>query len=251
MLIAEIGLNHLGYAYQAKEYIKTLANTDVEGITLQVREPEYYVNIPKSEYTLTLEEYTEIADLIKTNNKKIGIAIADINMIDFFESINIDFYKVIRNDMLNDKLIKKLIKTNKKLIISTGTCSEQEISKFIKKYKTDNITLNHTQLSYDIEDCNLLAIQKMKEKYKCDISFGNHCRDLSIIYMALCYKPSDILFYVKGSDAYRRAVYKVDSYPDNEHAIEVDNVKEFIDSITYLKKAIGTGIKQQMEIKIK
>ena len=98
--------------------------------------------------------------MIKTNNKKIGIAIADINMIDFFESINIDFYKVIRNDMLNDKLIKKLIKTNKKIIVSTGTCSEQEINKFIKKHKSNNITLNHTQLSHEIEDCNLLAIQK-------------------------------------------------------------------------------------------
>ena len=107
MLIAEIGLNHLGYAFQAQEYIEKLVKTDIEGITLQVREPEYYVNIPKSEYTLTLEEYTKLTDLIKTNNKKIGIAIADINMIDFFESINIDFYKVIRNDMLNDKLIKK------------------------------------------------------------------------------------------------------------------------------------------------
>ena len=251
MLIAEIGLNHLGYAFQAQEYIEKLVKTDIEGITLQVREPEYYVNIPKSEYTLTLEEYTKLTDLIKTNNKKIGIAIADINMIDFFESINIDFYKVIRNDMLNDKLIKKLIKTNKKIIVSTGTCSEQEINKFIKKHKSNNITLNHTQLSHEIEDCNLLAIQKMKEKYKCNISFGNHCKDLSVIYMALCYQPLDILFYVKGNDAFINSVSKVDNYPDNEHAIKIDHVDEFIKSIIYIKKAIGTGVKKQMEIKIK
>ena len=40
MLIAEIGLNHLGYAFQAQEYIEKLVKTDIEGITLQVREPE-------------------------------------------------------------------------------------------------------------------------------------------------------------------------------------------------------------------
>jgi len=160
MLIAEIGLNHLGNTTLAKKYIKSLVNTEIDGITLQVRESDYYINNPK--FKLTKNLYQELINLAKQYDKQIGIAIADINMIDFFESLNIDFYKVIRNDITNKKLITKLISTNKKLIISTGLSSENDIQNFINEFGTKNITLNHTQLSYDPKDCNLSAIKVMK-----------------------------------------------------------------------------------------
>ena len=153
MIIAEIGLNHLGSIRKAKKLISKLVLTDVDAVTFQVREPEY-----KTSYKLPDWFYQSLKDFLDSYNKQFGIAIADIDKVDFVESINVDFYKVIRNDILNTKLIDKLIATGKKIIVSTGTCSEQDIQKFIKKYKNNNIVLNHTQLSYDINDCNLNAI---------------------------------------------------------------------------------------------
>jgi len=243
MIITEIGLNHLGSCNLAKTYIKELIDTCVDGITLQVRESEFYVNKPY--LSLTNTEYIEIIQLIKTKNKKAGIAIADENMIDFFESINVDFYKVIRNDMLDDELMKKLISTNKKLIVSTGTCSQEEIDEFVSKYNTENITLNHTQISYDVKDCNLSAIQTMRSRFGTNISYGSHCDNHNVLYMSVAYQPSDILFYVKGWNA------KEKTWPDDKHAISLKNVKQLVDDLKNLSKAIGTGIKDKMEIKIK
>ena len=42
MIIAEIGLNHLGREHLVESYIDKLIDTDVDAVTLQVREPEYY-----------------------------------------------------------------------------------------------------------------------------------------------------------------------------------------------------------------
>lgn len=239
MIIAEIGLNHLGSRTLAEIYTKQLILANVDGITLQVREPEYYWKNPH----LKFSDYESVCKQIHLAKKKFGIAIADTNLVDFFEKINVDFYKVIRNDMLNDKLIKKLISTNKKLIISTGTCSEKEIQTFIDNYKGANITLNHTQLSYNIEDCNLSAINTLKSKFGVDISYGSHCVNHHVLYMSLCYKPSDILFYIKGSKGFE--------YPDNHHAIVIDKVPKVVKNLKSLSKSIGSGFKNKMEIKIK
>ena len=82
----------------------------------------------------------------------------------------------------------------------------------------------------------------IKKKYNCKISFGNHCHNHNVLYMSLCYNPSDILFYVKGSDTLR--------YPDDKHAIPLEMVHSFINNLINLRKAIGIGNKERMEIKI-
>jgi|9_EtaG_2_1085328.scaffolds.fasta_scaffold00645_10 N,N'-diacetyllegionaminate synthase len=247
MIIAEIGINHLGCVERCKSFINKLVNTNVDGITLQVREPEYYVE--NTNYKLEDSDYIELIKLIHSYDKKVGIALADISKIDIFESIGVDFYKVIRNDITNRTLIKKLIETNKKLIISTGTSSDSDIENFTKYIDTEHwnistdITLNHTQLSNDVEDCNLRAIEILYNKYPFNVSYGNHCSNHIVLYMSLCYKPSDILFYIKGDDG--------EIYPDDKHAILLSDVVDVTNNIINLSKAIGSGIKKQMKIKIK
>ncbi len=242
MIIAEVGLNHLGYTHVIDDYIHTLTQTKVDGITFQIREEEYYKKKP--ELKLLDSQYKKIAKSIKSANKKFGIAIADINKIDFLESIDIDFYKVIRNDITNKELMKKLVATGKELIVSTGLSSDKDIENFINEFGTKNITLNHTQLSHDPEDCNLLAIQNMKEKYNCNISFGSHCDNVNVLYMSLCYNPSSILFYVKADS------FGV-QFPDDEHAIFLRDIYMVLNNISELSSAIGTGTKQKMKNKIK
>tara|TARA_R110001583_G_scaffold1210_8_gene10138 strand:- start:2562 stop:3314 length:753 start_codon:yes stop_codon:yes gene_type:complete len=250
MIIAEIGLNHLGLYKRANLYVKKLLTTEIDAITLQVRESAYYTGTRQS-YLLEQQDYERISKLIHSKNKKFGIAIADATQIDFFESIKVDFYKVIRNDMLNDYLIEKLVNTNKKIIVSTGTCSDIEIEEFIAKYKDANITINHTQLSYDIEDCNLSAISRLHDQYKINVSYGNHCSNHKVLYMAPAYKPSDILFYVKGFVKHLSWQVLNEPWPDDEHAILITNVKQLAYDLKILSKAIGTGDKHKMEIKIK
>ena len=242
MIIAEIGLNHLGYLHIANDCLSSLLESSIDGITLQIREKEYYESNPS--YELSDNEYKKIARRIKKENKKFGVAIADINKIDFLESIDTDFYKVIRNDITNKELMKKLVATGKQLIVSTGLSSDEDIKSFINEFGTKNITLNHTQLSHDIKDCNLLAIKLMNDRYNCNISFGSHCDNINVLYMSLCYNPSSILFYVKPDS------FGI-QFPDDEHAIFLKDVSMIVNNIKTLTNAIGTGIKQKMKNKIR
>ena len=43
MIIAEVGINHLGRVESAHIYVDKLAETDIDGISFQVREKEYYL----------------------------------------------------------------------------------------------------------------------------------------------------------------------------------------------------------------
>jgi len=242
MIIAEVGRNHLGVIESAYAYINKLAETSIDAITFQVREREYYLLPEKKQYIWNTDEYVKLSYHVKKQDKKFGIALADHSLVDFFESINTDFYKVIRNDINNNQLISKLIDTGKKIFLSTGMCSEGDILNFIQKYgKPKNVILNHTQLSNSVTDCNLKAIQDMK-KYGFKVSYGTHCENKNVLYMSLCFDPCDIMFYVKSCDILK--------YPDNKHAIKLEEVESVIYNLISLRGSIGQATKQKMKNKI-
>jgi len=192
-IITEIGLNHMGKKHLAVQYINKLLESEVDGISFQVREPSFYEREEKKHLRLADEEYSFLSNIIKSSKRQFGVAIADIEKISFFESIDTDFYKIIRNDMTDEALVKKLLETGKKVIVSTGLSSEQDIELFLQKYANyKNFILNHTQLSYEETDCNLKAIEGLREKYHIPVSFGSHCSNHNVLYMSLCFAPTDI-----------------------------------------------------------
>ncbi len=243
MIIAELGLNHLGNPDLAESYISILSKCDVDGISFQVREKEYYERDNKKQLKFSDKNYIDFSRSIKESNKKFGVAIADIEKIDFFESINTDFYKIIRNDITNTNLVKKILSTGKKVIVSTGLSSENDIDLFLSQFgEYKNFVLNHTQLSYEEKDCNLKAISSLRDKYNVPISFGSHCSNINVLYMSLCFNPSDILFYVKLNNKIK--------YPDDKHAVTLNDCSSFLNNIKMLQSAVGSGKKQKLINKI-
>ena len=97
-------------------------------------------------------------------------------------------------------------------------------------------------MSYSVEDCNLKAIADLREKNNVPVSFGTHCSNPDILKMALCYEPSDILFYIKGEEDVE--------YPDHKHSIKINEVGSLVDKIRQAELSIGTGKKVEMKNKI-
>ena len=244
MIIAELGFNHLGNLDIANQYVDALIECDVDAITFQVREKEH------REANLSLylndDSYKNLFLKIKNSGKKLGVALADTDYVSFFENLDVDFYKVIRNDISNKKLINLLMITGKQIFVSTGMSSKKDIENFISfidqsTKKRNQFKLVHTQLSNALEDCNLKSIQEMKG-YGLDVAYGHHCGDVTAIFMALCYNPSDLLFYVKGSPDFQ--------YTEDSHAIQIDQIQDLIKKIHRYNDAVGTGVKMSMNNKI-
>ena len=241
MLVAEIGLNHCGKIDYADTYLETLFSNAPDAITFQIREPEYY-QTPENKALLLPDDYYQHAiKKIKKRNLKFGVALSDPERIRFFNDLGVDFYKVIRNNFANNLLVHELLSTGKHIFVSTGMASLKEIEEFVEKYRLnkDQITLIHTQLTHSMEDVQLKAIQKMKQKFQLPVAFGCHAPNLNVIYMSLVLEPSDIFFYVRGNSV------KI-HHADQEHAVPLSFYSEFRSNIKSLTSALGTGEKITM-----
>ncbi|QDP62155.1 MAG: putative NeuB family protein [Prokaryotic dsDNA virus sp.] len=239
MIVAEIGLNHMGCEKYLMDYVKHLIDSPVDAITLQIREEKFYKNTNFGDLTLEQSVYDKVHKIVSSNKKKFGIAISDLSYLSYFND-KVDFYKVLSKDLNNDEIMNKLInQVDKPIFVSTGLSSCDEINLFINKIKVDkkkNISLIHTRLSNRVEDTNLKAIEKMKKQFKLPVAFGNHCENPMVTYAALAFEPSAIFLYIKGN--------KTIQHPDNNHAILLKDIREYSTNIKQIVKSIGNGHKE-------
>jgi len=238
MLICEIGLNHLGSSKWSDVILHHVLDSKIDAITFQIRENQFYEN---GFAFLKLDEnyYSQAIKKVKSRAKKFGIALSNLDYLSFFESLGTDFYKILSKDITNLDFLQKFRQnTNKDIYLSTGTSSEKDINKALEILGRKT-TLIHTQLTNDINQVNLKAIFTMKSKFKVPVAFGNHCDNFNILYACLGYEPSDIFFYVKGSDDFE--------YPDDKHSIPLNRVNEVANNIKCLSRSLGDGVKKEMK----
>ena len=240
MIICEVGLNHMGNIKYANEYIDKIIKAKADGILFHIREKSFYDANPK--LLLPDKFYVDAIKKVKKHNLKFGITLADPDKIEFCKKIGVDFYKIFSRDILEEKLIKKIVLTKKKIFVSTGISNINEIKKFIDiiKNKKKQITLVHTYLDKDISKVNLKAIPLLKEQFKMNVAYGNHAENYLVIYLCIAFQPSDILFYVKGS--------KHRKHIDDFHAVRLDKLQSFIGNLKILPNALGNKNKIKLKI---
>jgi len=241
MIIAEIGLNHMGSELMAMKMLKKLVKKKIDAVTFQIKKPSFYTEDRPYKRKLSNDFYKRAIEYTHRNNKLIGFAIADKNMVHVLNHGGADFWKTISSDFSNYNLHRKLQKTGKVTYVSTGFSNEKEIIRISKKLR--NIVLIHTQKSNLIEDCNLKAISRLSECTKIKVAFGLHCSDILALYLSIAFEPADMFFYIKEDP-------KI-IYPDDQHAILIRNLDGILEKITKLRKTIGDGIKVKGIDKIK
>ncbi len=236
-IVVEIGLNHLGSEGRALRALESALKTPIDAVTFQIREKSYY-NKRKNTAPLSNEFYKKAAKITRDTGKAFGMAICDIDVIDFFTEINVDFWKTLSWDLGNEGLQGRLQKTGKKTYISTGISGMDDILNVAKKYK--NIVFIHTQLSQNIEDVNLKAIRTIREITFLPVAFGLHCGNKDVLKVSLAYEPEAIFFYVKESN--------LPSLPDDDHAVDINDIENTVKELRSLEKTIGTGTKAAAEM---
>ena len=237
MIIAEIGVNHLGKIRIANNFVKRLIKTEVDAITFQIlssdRMNELQIdNLPETFYVEKIKE-------IKNAKKKVGIAISDENFINFFKKQKIDFWKVLSVDFYNKNLITNLKKTNKSIYLSTGFSSNKEIID-IKKI-SNKIKFIHTNLSHDIRNANLSAISRLQKTTNRQIAYGLHCDNHNVLYASVTYNPESIFFYVKNK--------KLNTIYDDKHAIDLNELNTILKNLIGIKKSLGNSKKIKYAMK--
>ena len=253
LIFAEIGLNHLGTEAYAKQYLKILLKTSIDGVTFQIKKESFYKNLElyynskdRSFYKKIREKifyinlfkkkkfqnlrlsnnfYKYAARVCKKNKKLLGFAVADIKKINFLHKCKIDFLKILSDDFNNINLIKKALRScAKSILISTGFSGEKKIKKLFNKIKSKKkIILIHTRFSNTLKENALENIDFLRKKFKIKVGFGNHSSNLNIIKLSSKYRPDVVLFYVRGS---KKLVH-----PDHKHAVPLNRVDSLCKSL--------------------
>ena len=198
--IAEIGINHNGDIQNALKLIEASKLAGCDAVKFQKRTPE--IATPKSAWNVVREtpwgkmKYIDYKkkiefgkkeyDLIDKFCRKIGIfwtaSCWDIPSIKFIEKYKVKFHKVPSACITDIELLKKLKKTKKPIIISTGMSTETQIKKAVKILSQNNLSILHCNSSYPSKtnQLNLRYIEKLKKMFqKSVVGYSGHEMNLS------------------------------------------------------------------------
>jgi len=242
MLVAEVGLNHLGNEDIAMKYVNRIVNSTIDAITFQVLDDSFFHQKKYRGYQLTNEFLLETLLQTKRGKKQYGIAIDSTLVIPIFTGHDLDFFKVLSKDLNNYSLIDSLLsQSDKPIYLSTGMSNIDEIDNCLTRYKSEinQVRLIQTQLSNDITEVNLKAIPYLKDRFKIPVAFGFHCSNINVLYSAVALEPESIFFYIKRGNG--------ETYFDDMHAIPLEQLSEVTNNLRELPLAIGDGIKVPME----
>ena len=158
-------------------------------------------------------------------------------MVDRFNHIGVDFWKTLSWDFRNDLLRQVLFKTDRPVFLSTGLSDMATVVEGSKGSR--NAVLIHTQLSQDYADVNLKAIPAISNATGLPVAFGLHCEDHDVLKLSLAFEPHSIFFYVKQSGL--KGLF------DDQHAVPIEGLKDFVGHLKRLGRALGTGKKESMQ----
>lgn len=203
-IIAEIGINHNGDLNIAKRLIDIAAAAGCDAVKFQKRNPD--ICVPEDQKykmrdtpwgTMTYldykwkvefgrEEYNEIDNYCKSKGIHWSASPWDIDSVLFIDSYtDIPFIKIPSAMLTNLELLDQAVKTGKKIIMSVGMSSLEEITTAVNylhscktKYNnTNTFALLHCNSSYPapIMDLNLARITTLKEHFPgYEIGYSGH-----------------------------------------------------------------------------
>ena len=190
-LIAEIGGNHEGIFAYAKELTRLAIEADIDAVKFQIYTGNTLVNEKENperrdhfkRFELKKDQYIELAEICIQSGIAFMASVWDgdaINWIDKYISI----YKIGSGDLTAYPLIKKITRTGKPIILSTGLADMNEVLdtvRFIKDIDKSYIAEQKLALlqctsMYPIpdEDANLNVIKSLQDKTGLPSGYSDH-----------------------------------------------------------------------------
>lgn len=211
-IIAEMSGNHNQSLERALHLVELAAEAGVDALKLQTYTPdtitldvhtgEFFIsndeNLWKGQslYNLYKEAYTpwEWHKAIFDRAKELGlIAFSspfDETAVDFLETLNVPAYKIASFENVSIPLIRKVAKTGKPIIISTGMATAAELDEAvqtIRKEGNNQIILLKCTSTYPAtpENSNLATIPHMRELFNTEIGLSDHTMGVGVSVAAV------------------------------------------------------------------
>ena len=265
-IIAEIGINHNGDLNIAKKLIDIAKVAGCDVVKFQKRNPD--ICVPEHQKTVMRDtpwgrmsyldykykvefgqnEYDEIDIYCKERNIHWSASPWDLASLDFLNQYDIPFIKIPSALITNLELLKATAETGKKIIISTGMSTMDDVDNAVNAIKSKNsnadFALLHCNSSYPApnKDLNLRCIQTLKEKYNCEVGYSGHEFGLTTTIASICLGATIIERHITLD----RTMWGTDQMC----SVEPQGLIKLVRGVRELNSALGDGIKVVTETEI-
>lgn len=185
LIVGEIGNNHEGCFETAKKLISMAAKAGVDAVKFQTYKTEKFISIDDrknfkkfKKFELSFSQFRKLKSY--ANQKKLLFisSALDLESASFLIK-NSDAIKVASSDNDFSLLYRKILKSKKPLIISTGFLNSNDINNLIRrliKIRRSDITVLHCVSCYPTEkkEVNLLSIRNMKNNFGVEYGYSDH-----------------------------------------------------------------------------
>lgn len=261
-IIAEAGVNHNGDIEIAKELVDKAAEAGVDAVKFQSFKADKLVakNAPKAKYQientedkeenqydmikkleLSYDDHLELIRHCKKRNIMFLSSAFDLDSIDLLNDLNIDLFKIPSGEIENVPYLRKIAKSGKKVILSTGMSTIEDIEfalKILKDAGANDIVVLHCNTEYPtpMEDVNLMAMLDIKNNFNVEIGYSDHTLGIEVSVAAVAIGATVIEKHftldrnMKG--------------PDHKASLEPYELRKMTIAIRNIEKALGDGKKK-------
>lgn len=198
-LIAEIGWNHMGDRDLAESMIKAAKDSGATWAKFQTWSVSRLCSgewdddgrrqiYEKAE--LSLDDHRFL--ISSCSNAGIGFmsSVFSIPDADLLSSLGIKEVKIPSFEVANEELIKHCTNNFDRIIVSTGTATEQELERLMCIIDQERTVVLHCVSAYpcEIGKINLPRINLLREKFQ-NVGFSDHCSGINAAVISLEFKP--------------------------------------------------------------
>ena len=251
-LIAEIGINHNGDIDVAKKLIKNAKETGFDAVKFQKRNiykvySREILDTPrespwgktteqqKKGLEFEISEYKQIDDYCKELNIEWFGSAWDLDSLDFLEKFKLKFNKIASAMIVDQNFLIEVAKKKKHTFISTGMSTIDNIDNAVEIFKkySCSFELMHCVSTYPMkaEDANLLTINSLKKKYKCNVGYSGHENGIAISLAAVCMGISSLERHITLD----RTMYG----SDQAASLEYSGMSDLTSSLNKIIKSLG------------
>lgn len=256
-IIAEISANHHQDYDQAVRIIHAAKEAGADAVKLQTYTPDTITIRSEGEYfrigggtlwdgrtlyDLYGDAYTpwewqprlkDVADGLKMD---LFSSPFDATAVDFLELMNVPAYKLASFELVDIPLIRRIARTGKPLIISTGMGTLEEIEEAVvtaRQAGATQIALLKCTSAYPASpgEMNLQTIPELARKFQVPVGLSDHTLGTAVPVTAVAVGACIVEKHITLSRSVKG--------PDSEFSLEPDEFKTMVEAVRVAEKALG------------
>lgn len=256
-IIAEAGVNHNGDISIAKRLIDVAVKAKVDAVKFQTfkseklvkrdaKKADYQKKSTKSEETqfdmlkkleFDKEAHKMLIDYCKQKNIMFLSTAFDLESIDLLNDLNMPIFKIPSGEITNYPYLRKIGTLNKKVILSSGMSTIDEIKNAINVLKENgmnDISVLHCNTEYPtpMNDVNLNAMNTIKNELNVEVGYSDHTLGIEVPIAAVAMGATIIEKHF--------TLDKNMEGPDHKASLEPDELKKMVEGIRNIELALGS-----------